>query len=485
MSKTVKWYINCAIALGIMVFFRFIPAPEPMTQMGITVVGIFLGAIYGWCTTNMIWPSIAALILYGLTGAAPIPQTFGALFSAMGVQIVFWLMLCVGLLRNVNLIQYMANWSISRKFTEGKAWLLITCIFLCDIICGIALDAIAVILVFWALLQTLCAEVGYEKGSRTGAWLMISVVVITQFGGFILPFKPAVVTLFGFLSVGSGGVYDGTFDYANWILFTTVVSAIIFVVYMLFSKYVLKIDLSKFAEFKVESVELQPLDRRQKACLILFLILMVLLLVPSFKFLPQSFFLVTLVNKLGTVGCAMLMIGIVCLLHVNGEPLLTLDDLMNKNVVWSVIFMFGTALYLCTFINGKDSGVSAWLQGVFNPVFGSMSPFVFVAYYLIVGIITNFINNAVVGALMVPISYGFCTAMGLNPVALCCCIILFVDFGILLPSSSPSGSMLHNSKGWIPKKDLYPVGLFAVVIFVVVSLFIGWPLANMLFPFAG
>lgn len=456
-----------------------------MTQMGITVVGIFLGAIYGWCTTNMIWPSIAALILYGLTGAAPVSQTFGALFSAMGVQIVFWLMLCVGLLKNVNLIQYMANWSISRKFTEGKAWLFITCIFLCDILCGIALDAIAVILVFWALLQTLCSEVGYEKGSRTAAWLMVSVVVITQFGGFILPFKPAVVTLFGFLSVGSGGVYDGTFDYAKWILFTSVISALIFIIYMLFSRYVLKIDLSKFAEFKVESVQLDPLNKRQKACLVIFLVLMVLLLVPSFKFLPASFFLVAWVNKLGTVGCAMLMIGLVCLIRIDGEPLLTIDDLMAKNVVWSVIFMFGTALYLCTFINSKDAGVSAWLQQVFNPVFSHMSPFMFVACYLILGIcITNLINNAVVGALLVPISYGFCVAMNVNPLALCCCIILFVDFGILLPSSSPSGSLLHNAGGWISKKEIYGFGSFAVVCFVVISLFIGWPLANALFPYA-
>ena len=53
-QSTKKWYIHTIISIAIMVFFRFIPAPEPMTQLGITVVGIFLGAIYGWCTTNML-----------------------------------------------------------------------------------------------------------------------------------------------------------------------------------------------------------------------------------------------------------------------------------------------------------------------------------------------------------------------------------------------------------------------------------------------
>ena len=40
-QSTKKWYIHTIISIAIMVFFRFIPAPEPMTQLGITVVGIF------------------------------------------------------------------------------------------------------------------------------------------------------------------------------------------------------------------------------------------------------------------------------------------------------------------------------------------------------------------------------------------------------------------------------------------------------------
>ena len=482
-SKDAKWYINAAISLAIMVFFRFIPAPEPMTQLGITVLGLFFGCIYGWCTCDMIWPSLFALILFGFTGYTTAAGAWTALIGNMSVGFVFWLMLCVGLLKNTNLIEYIAQWSISRKFTQGKPWLFISVLFLANIVCGLCLDAIAVILVFWAIIQALCTEVGYEKGSKTAGWALFSVVVFTQFGGFIFPFKPAVFTCFGFLAVGSQGLFDGSFDYANWILLTSIICLLIFAIYMLISRFIFRVDLSKFAEYDVTKVQLPKLEKRQKICLGLFLFLMVILLAPSF--LPKTWLFTQICSKMGTTGCAMLVIGIVCLLRIDGKPLLSFEGLMNKNVVWSVIFMFGTALTLCACINSADAGVTTWLTGSLQPLFGGMNPHVFVAVYLIACIIiTNFINNAVVGAIMIPVSWSLSVAMGINPVALCACIIIFVDYGLLLPSASPSGSLLYNNGGWIPRDLQMKYCIVSIVLYVAVSLFIGWPLANALFPFS-
>ena len=103
MTKTASWYINCAISLSLMIFVRFIPAPEPMTQLGMTAIGIFIGAIYGWCTTNMIWPSIAAIAMLAFTTNTTMPAIWGNLMSNGTVGIAFWLMLAVGFLSNTGL----------------------------------------------------------------------------------------------------------------------------------------------------------------------------------------------------------------------------------------------------------------------------------------------------------------------------------------------------------------------------------------------
>ena len=167
MSKDFKWYLNSAISLSLMLFVRFIPAPEPMTPLGMTVVGIFIGAIYGWCTTNMIGPSIMALILFGLTGYTTPTAAWGALMSNMTVGIAFWLMISVGLLKNIGLLEYIANWSVSRKFTQGKPWLLFVIIYLAAAVCASCLSEVAVTLAFWGLVWAMCDKVGYGKGTKT------------------------------------------------------------------------------------------------------------------------------------------------------------------------------------------------------------------------------------------------------------------------------------------------------------------------------
>lgn len=480
MTTTQKWYLNSAIALSIMIFTRFIPAPQPMTQLGITVVGIFLGAIYGWCTTNMIWPSITALVLFGFTGFTTPVAAWGNLMSNVTVGIAFWLMISVGLLKNIGLLEYIANWSVTRKFTQGKPWVLFILIYLCAAVCGACLSEVAVTLAFWGLAWAMCEKVGYGKGSKTAAWATFSVALIVAFGGFLLPFKMAVFANFGFLAAGSGGLYNGSYNYGSWTLFTVTVCTVMFAVYLLISKYIIKVDLSKFASYVPEANTVEKMTKQQKICLALFAALFVLLMAPSC--MPQGWAISKALNNLNTIGCAMVIIAITCFIYIDGKPLLKFEDLVAQNVLWNVILMFGSALVLTSCINNKASGVVAWLNTIFAPIFGNMSPYAFVVCFLLLGvIITNFINNAVVGAILIPISYHFSASLGLNPIAVCACMILFVDFGVLLPSASPTGALLYSNQGWIPKNSLYKYCFLAIALFVSASLFVGWPLANILF----
>ena len=42
-----KYYINSAVCVALMLFFRFIPPVGQITQYGMEILGIFLGSIYG------------------------------------------------------------------------------------------------------------------------------------------------------------------------------------------------------------------------------------------------------------------------------------------------------------------------------------------------------------------------------------------------------------------------------------------------------
>lgn len=61
---------------------------------------------------------------------------------------------------------------------------------------------------------------------------------------------------------------------------------------------------------------------------------------------------------------------------------------------------------------------------------------------------------------------------------------MFIDFAWLLPSSSPAGALIHSVPEWCPTKYLFGFGLVAMAILFLVSMGIGWPLANMLLPWS-
>ena len=52
-----SYWIHMIITIGLMFFFGFIPAPEPITAYGMKILGIFLGLVWGWSFCDLAWPS--------------------------------------------------------------------------------------------------------------------------------------------------------------------------------------------------------------------------------------------------------------------------------------------------------------------------------------------------------------------------------------------------------------------------------------------
>ena len=479
MSDTLKYYINAAIVVAIMALFRFIPAPDPITPLGMTVLGIFIGCIYGWCTCSMIWPSILGIIFFAFTGVMTPLGAWSFFMSQPAIVIGLWLMIACGLLVNSGVANYLANWSVTRKFTEGKPWLFISIIYWADILVAAIIGSVGAVLIFWALIYGICKQVGWEKGEKTPAWMVFSIVIFAITGCFLFPFQMVVITNFGFLAAGSGGAFDGTFNYLAYMTFAFINQILIFTVFMLASKYIFRIDLNKLKNYKAD-VELPELTKKQKTGLVLFIALFVLLMLPCI--LPKGTLLYGLIMKLDTVGICFLITMLACFVRVDGKPFVTFGDLVTVNVKWEVILMFGTALTLASVVNSDASGIILWIKELLGPMLTNLSPLAYVAVLMLVAmVLTNLINNVVVSAILMPISWTFSTALGVNPIAIAALFTAFVDYAIILPSSSPVGALLYSNEEWIKPKTIMLYGAVSFALFYIVSVFIGWPLVDMLF----
>ena len=68
-ERSPAYIINSVIALIIMIGFKYVvPASDPLTPLGVEILGILLGTLYGWLIVDdVIWPSIACLQRGGKT----------------------------------------------------------------------------------------------------------------------------------------------------------------------------------------------------------------------------------------------------------------------------------------------------------------------------------------------------------------------------------------------------------------------------------
>ena len=57
-----RYYLHSAISLIIMFGFGSLPPITPLTPLGMNLVGIFLGVLYGWIFIEIVWPSLAGLL---------------------------------------------------------------------------------------------------------------------------------------------------------------------------------------------------------------------------------------------------------------------------------------------------------------------------------------------------------------------------------------------------------------------------------------
>ena len=163
-TRNMKVYIHACIIVGIMILAHFIPAPAPITPLGVQIIGIFIGMIWGWCTCGMLWPSIIGIVMLGMTDYAASPEaSFGMMLTHNTVISMFVAFIVLAYVNNSGLMNVIAQWLVTRKFAAGKPWLFMTFFFtMLMLIAGVFNGVILIIIAFNFILPVL-KDMGYTK----------------------------------------------------------------------------------------------------------------------------------------------------------------------------------------------------------------------------------------------------------------------------------------------------------------------------------
>lgn len=487
--KKVKWtyWLHLAIGLGFMFVFPMLKPFGTVTEVGMTVLGVFIGMVYLWSALDSIWPSVLGLLLIALSGYVPDLQGYAAVkklyLDAFGNETVIAVALSMVLFAGVSYVgctKYMSRFFLSWKILEGRPYIFIFVILLCAYVVSGLTNPLASMLILWPLVTDVCEEFRYKKGDKVFYILVCGIYFGSTLGQPMFPFKGAAYLIVSAFEKASGV----TVNYVSYILYNVIMSLLLLVLFLVFIKLVIRPDVSHFKTIKTEHLlreEIPPMNAQQKSFFVMIAVYVAALLIPNFA--PKSIGFVKQLASFGMLGVTSICLVALMLIPYRGKPLLDFKAVAKQSFSWDVYFLVAAAIYACNALSDASTGIKPFLIELLQPMLGGRSDIVFVFLILAFAIITtNFANNAGMAIVLIPVLMAFSDQYpGVNSTVLCMSVIMMVFVALLTPAASPYCGILHSRKDLVEYKEI--MSLFAPMVFIALLTytFIGYYLANMLF----
>jgi len=196
----------------------------------------------------------------------------------------------------------------------------------------------------------------------------------------------------------------------------------------------------------------------------------------------EDFIVFVILDSLGAGGVAIFLTGLMCVVRIQGEPILDFRAVAAKSINWDVYIMVAMALALSGALTNPATGVMALMEEVFRPVLGGHTAMMLFIVTLLVAIfITSFASSMVIGIAFMPILVLFGAEAAVNLPALASVTILLLHYSIILPSASVFAAMLWSNEEWITPKEVFKYGAVIVVVATAVAVGIMMPISLVLF----
>lgn len=472
-ASMIRKYVLSIITIVVMIGFGNLTPVEPITPMGMKILGIFIGCIFGWLTVDVFWPSILGLTLLGFSGYMTVPEVFSAAFANQNTEMLLFMMLLGGLIKASGATEVLTLKLLSLKAMQGHPWrvalVLFVAAFFISVLCG---GGVVAVIICWGLLSDISKQVGYKPGDKYPMLVSAALVFIASMGNHFLPFQGAVVSSKGYAAMD----LDFSSQYTTYsVIFTVVMVA----VYMFLLRVVFRPDVTPLMrEFKVEGNKTFSIE--QKLILILVAILFMALLIPSYL-APENAVRIFL-KSFGDHILVALTLAVASFILYRDKPLMTIQAMGQTGVSWNVFFMVMSAFTLSSALTSQDTGVVPFINATVAPFFEGKSQFFFVAVSIILAsIATNIINNAVVAAIFMPVCCNLSVTLGYAPEIVAILLVGACMVGVALPTGSPIGAMLFGYKDWVPGQNALIQGVFAVTLHALLLIIIGFPILSILY----
>jgi hypothetical protein len=461
--------IHYIIVAAFCLLLRFVPGFAGITPLGMGILGAFIGAIYGWMTIDMLWPSLMALAGIGLS--VGMNQMLAASFGNTAVVCLILCMGVIGISMKTGAFNWLVQVMLNNKFMQGKSWFAIWIILLAAWFMGCH-NPIIMCIIFCAFADSIFKQVGLQKNDKLIIFMYLGIAYCLMMGQILFPFISTGLTLV----MAYGAMFpDNPIDIVPYLLYMIVVGVAMTTVYVLLMRFVFRVDASPIATFKTEGGA-PAATREQKISLAIFVLFVILMLAQS---LPLGA-IKTFLSQFGLVGLTLILSCVVALLKDSeGKPLCDLEQMFHM-CNWGQITMVGFIMVCATYMNTQDTGISTAMASLIKP-FMTLPPLVFIVVALAIGVIlTNVANNMIVCVLIMPFLVNFGMQIGMAPTAMVALLFFMAQFAIATPAASPVTAVAMTQE-MADASEMTKAALKIIPLLFLAGIIIGWPVAQIIF----
>ncbi|SBV91075.1 Di-/tricarboxylate transporter [uncultured delta proteobacterium] len=475
------WYYT-ASAIGLLIVFGFgsLPPIAPITPMGMKVLGIFLGMIFLWSFVSILWPSLLGIVALAICGYAPLPKILWISFGDTVPTLVLFAMVLFGAIQHAGVTRYISRWFLTRKIINGKPVVFsFVFIYATYVLAALSANILPALLFMWAILYGVLDDVGYKKGDKYTAIMVIGTMFGAISGQAAKPFTGSALMIVGAYEKAA----QTQLDYFHYMLFGVIMSSLGILLYALLIKFVLKPDMSKIQDITIERFDREKLpnmDLRQKILMASLFGYLIMVLLPSI--LPKSLVGVAFLAKLGPLGMVILFVVGLSLFKYDDKPIIDFKEIAGRYIIWDVYFLVCMAMAISTALTAGETGIVGFLQWSLDPILGGHSFFMFSIILVLFGMgITQLANNAVMGVLLMPVIKAFSEQAGANFEAVAVMITFAMHIALLTPAASPYAAILYGNRNWISQNEVFKYGLILFVMSAALFVFVGIPCMNLIY----
>ena len=466
--------IHYIVVIVFCLFFRFLPGFAGITPLGMALIGSFIGAVYGWITIDMLWPSLIALLGVGISSIG----MNAVLAASFGNYIIVMLILCMGIMgaaMTTGAFDWLAKKLLTNKAMQGKPWVTIFVIILIAWLLAFS-NSLLMMIILGAFITSMARSCEVGRNDKLVIFLYLGVAFALMLGQILIPF------------LGTGLAFYGSYyqmfpnnpmPMAAYFVFMILFGLIMVIVWVLLMKFAFRVDASPLKKFSSDE-EIEPMSVNQKRALFLFVLFMVVAIVAALPIpIVQQY-----LAPIGIVGIALGMFIIVPFMKAeDGTPLVNIEQYLHFTN-WGQVLMIGFIMVMATYMSTPETGITTAMAMLFM-LFNGLSPWVFIVVALLVSVIlTNFANNMLIGILVMPFLANYAMAVGMHPAMVVVVLFGMVQLALATPAASPI-TAIAMSQEMADSNAMTKQALKVLPILIVLGMVIGLPLGAAIFAVLG